>query len=56
LRSRHHAEQGREQRPVRPVHGRVARLPPVAGRRAGGAGSRSLRSSMSPHARTTADT
>ncbi len=28
-RSRYHAEQGREQGPVRPVHGRAARIPPL---------------------------
>ena len=47
---RHHGKQGRQECPVRPVQVRAARPAAAAGRRADGAGSRSPRSSMSPHA------
>ena len=51
-RFRYDAEQAREQSPVRPVQLRSSRLAAAAARRAGGAGSRSPRSSTSPHAAT----
>ena len=50
----YHAEQDREQGPVRPLHVRAAPAAAGAGRRADGAGSRSPRSAKPPHAATAA--